>query len=179
MKYSEKVAVAIEFARELHAGQTRKGTTEPYINHLVGTVEIATRFGANEMEQVAAVLHDALEDHPRGGETELRIKMKFGGKVLSVVKECTNTYGNKLAYAAHLRAVTKGAALVAASDKLYNATSILTSYAEVGAAVFERFKAPRVEVLAYYRAVANALATRAPVGLAAELEAAVSKMEAL
>ncbi len=177
MGSNEKVAAAVEFARELHAGQKRKGTEEPYFGHLVGTMVIAESYGANEVEMMGAVLHDAVEDHPRGGATERVIEERFGAEVAAVVKGCTNVFGSKMAYAAHLAEVPPSVALVAASDKLYNARSIVAAYAEVGEAVFKRFKAPKAEVLAYYRAVAEALKPKVPKGLAAELEAAVAKME--
>jgi (p)ppGpp synthase/HD superfamily hydrolase len=179
MRTNGTLEEAAEFARELHSGQTRKGTTEPYFNHLVGTVEVASRYGATEVEKMGAVLHDAVEDYPRGGATERSIRRRFGAEVLGLVMGCTNTYGNKMLYAAHLATAPPGVALVAASDKLYNAISIVKAHGEVGEKVFERFVGGEKSVKAYYRAVTEALKPKVPPGLAAELEVAVSAMERL
>lgn len=172
---SARVAEAVRYAEQLHAGQFRKGTTIPYFDHLVGTMEHAARHGGSDTVLMAAVLHDAIEDQGRDGQTALEIERRFGAEVLALVKSCTNTYPTKLAYAEHLKDLSRDAALVAASDKLYNACSIIAD----GPGVFARFKGSKAEVKAYYRAVATSLKPLVPPALAQELEAAVTTLETL
>ena len=48
-------------AAQIHGMQPRKGTTTPYLSHLLGTCAIPLDYGANEDETIAALLHDAIE----------------------------------------------------------------------------------------------------------------------
>mgnify|MGYP001196343278 CR=1 FL=1 len=53
---------ALVYATELHAGQVRKGTSIPYIAHLLGVASLAFDYGPNEDLVIGALLHDAVED---------------------------------------------------------------------------------------------------------------------
>ncbi|MBI2970772.1 MAG: HD domain-containing protein, partial [Gammaproteobacteria bacterium] len=55
---------ALLFATEIHAGDVRKGTAVPYLSHLLSVCALVLKHGGNEDEAIAALLHDALEDHP-------------------------------------------------------------------------------------------------------------------
>ncbi len=71
---------ALAYANELHAGQTRKGTSIPYISHLLAVASLAFEYGADEDEAIAALLHDAVEDQG-GAETLQQIDSRFGSTV--------------------------------------------------------------------------------------------------
>lgn len=58
--------LALQFAHRAHQDQVRKGTTIPYIAHVLGVASIALEYGASEAEAIGALLHDAAED--AGGE---------------------------------------------------------------------------------------------------------------
>ena len=62
MILSTRFEEALVFATQLHREQTRKGTTIPYIAHLLGVTSIVLEHGGNEDEAIAALLHDAIED---------------------------------------------------------------------------------------------------------------------
>lgn len=51
--------LAMQYANIVHAGQVRKGTTIPYISHLMAVASIALEHGASESEAIGALLHDA------------------------------------------------------------------------------------------------------------------------
>ncbi|MBI3148095.1 MAG: HD domain-containing protein [Betaproteobacteria bacterium] len=53
---------AIAFAALAHEGQTRKGTGIPYITHPVAVAGLVARYGGDDELQIAALLHDVLED---------------------------------------------------------------------------------------------------------------------
>jgi (p)ppGpp synthase/HD superfamily hydrolase len=64
----------------MHSNQVRKGTTIPYISHLLAVASLALQYGASEDEAIAALLHDAAED--QGGEPILNeIRQRFGDAV--------------------------------------------------------------------------------------------------
>lgn len=79
---------AAHFAAEMHAGQTRRVTSEPYINHparVAGRVALL-QFATDELVAIA-YLHDVLEDcqnQIEGGLQRLKqlILEKFGEEVL-------------------------------------------------------------------------------------------------
>ena len=82
---------AFRYAHELHAGQTRKGTTAPYIGHLMGVASIVLDDGGTEDEAIAALLHDAAED--QGGRPRLEdIRLRFGDAVARIVEDCTDSW---------------------------------------------------------------------------------------
>ena len=72
---------ALVFATRLHAGQRRKGTSVPYIAHLLAVAGIVLDYGGTETEAIAALLHDAVED--QGGpptREEIRPGRRWGNR---------------------------------------------------------------------------------------------------
>jgi len=53
---------ALIFATAAHAGQTRKYTGEPYVNHCVAVASLVKGVGGTDTMIAAALLHDTLED---------------------------------------------------------------------------------------------------------------------
>jgi len=149
---------AVCLAAEAHQGQFRKSTTIPYITHPVAVAGLVAKYGGDEDQQIAGLLHDVLEDSPEFGD---RVA-EFGPRVLDIVKACTDgvpdpTSGHKAPwkerkenYLVHLREEPAEALLVSACDKLHNLESILLDLTEIGHQVFDRFSAERAQVLWYY-----------------------------
>jgi len=122
---------ALQLAWRLHDGHLRKGTSVPYLSHLIGVSSIALEHGANENEAIAALLHDAVED--AGGLPALEmIRARFGAAVADIVDGCTDAYeepkppwrARKERYVAHLATTSPSIRLVSNSDKLHNARAI-------------------------------------------------------
>ena len=96
--FPRRFGAALRFANELHAAQTRKSTTIPYISHLMGVASLVLEHGGSADEAIAALLHDSVEDQAEeypGGATSLRayIHDAFGpacGKFLSRVFSCAS-----------------------------------------------------------------------------------------
>lgn len=185
---------ALLYTSELHARQRRKGGQVPFLAHLLGVTSIVLEDGGSEEEGIGALLHDAVEDHPREGKTEKEILERFGPGVHRIVMGCTDTYPNlprsesalarwearKRKYIEHLRHEAFPDVLrVAAADKLYNARSIINDMRRVGDEVWHRFSVPREKTLWYYRTVTEALrdAPGSPTRLVRELVAIVEAME--
>ena len=80
---------ALEFASELHARDVRKGGEVPYVSHLLGVASLVLDDGGSEDEAIAALLHDAAEDH--GHEQLERIRKEFGEPVAEIVAAYTDT----------------------------------------------------------------------------------------
>ena len=186
MILSSRFEEALLFATKLHAGQLRKGTTIPYVAHLLAVTAIVLENGGNEDEAIAALLHDAIED--QGGDaTRQEIRRRFGNTVVAIVDGCTDSdvypkppwRARKEAYIAHLRGASPSVRLVSAADKLHNARAVLADYRTMGEALWLRFHGGREGTLWYYRAVADALHTSGRTPLIDELERVVSELELL
>jgi len=174
---------ALAYAARLHATQFRKGTTRPYVAHLLGVTSIVLTHGGDEDDAIAALLHDAVED--QGGKPLLReIRTRFGARVARIVDACTDadTYpkppwrARKERYLRHLRTAEASARLVSAADKIYNAQETLMDARELGSDVWKRFHASREETLWYYGEVVKILRRKGPRALAAELERIVAEL---
>src|SRR3954454_7220663 len=82
---------AFRYAHEVHGDHVRKGNHTPYLGHLMGVSSIVLGDGGSEDEAVAALLHDAAEDH--GGRARLEdIRSKFGDAVARIVEDCTDSW---------------------------------------------------------------------------------------
>jgi (p)ppGpp synthase/HD superfamily hydrolase len=168
---SPKFNEALLYAAERHGSQRRKGSGIPFMAHLLGVAAIVLEDGGDESQGIAALLHDAVEDHPRSGKTEQEILERFGPRVHHIVIGCTDTDPKRDADAAkgswelrkqryidRLRAETdRGVLRVAAADKLYNVRSIINDMRLVGEEVWGRFSVPKEKTLWYYREVTDAL----------------------
>ena len=54
---------ALAYASCIHRTQYRKGTTIPYVSHLLAVSSLTLQYGGDEDQAIAALLHDAAEDH--------------------------------------------------------------------------------------------------------------------
>lgn len=192
---SDRFTKAVEYAREAHASQTRKGTSIPYLAHLLGVASLVLDYGGDEDQAIAALLHDTIED--QGTHHEGLIRGQFGGRVADIVLACTDgTQEGKAAalspeekradwlqrkqrYLEHLVHASGDALLVSGCDKLHNARAIVADLQrpDVGAVVFDRFTGKRDGTLWYYRELTRAFTERkAP--MATALASTVAAMEA-
>ena len=163
IKLSGKLDDAFRYAHEVHATQTRKGTNTPYVSHLMGVSSIVLDDGGSEDEAIAALLHDAAEDH--GGRERLAdIRSRFGDAVATMVEDCTDAWetpkpawaDRKRAYIHHARQLSAPSLRVSAADKVHNAYAILRDLRNIGEGVWARFSATPDDVMAYYEGLVRA-----------------------
>jgi (p)ppGpp synthase/HD superfamily hydrolase len=181
---SDRFDDALGFAAQLHRDQRRKGAETPYIAHLLSVAALTLEYHGDEDCAIAALLHDAVED--QGGLAIAKtIENRFGARVARIVIECSDRgddqdtpwHTRKTRYIASLADKSADAVLVTSCDKLHNATAILEDIVSEGLSVFNRFSAPRADVIWYYRELAEALQNRAPGPLTARLSKTVAQIE--
>jgi HD domain len=94
---SHRLGQALELAARLHAGDRRQ--REPYVNHLLRVaIRIIAYYGVRDADVIcAALLHDAVEDHPGelapgGGQPAALAELarRFGPRVAGLVGAVTN-----------------------------------------------------------------------------------------
>jgi (p)ppGpp synthase/HD superfamily hydrolase len=182
---TERFDRALTVAAGLHRDQLRKGTTVPYVSHLLGACSIALEFGANEDQAIAALLHDVIEDvEPTRAFAAVA---EFGPEVLRLVEACTDAMSpkppwrpRKEAYIARLAREDGAALLVSASDKLHNARAIVADLHRHGPSLWARFN-PESDQLWYYRSLVSAFRSNSAhdTALISELDRTVTEMERL
>ena len=181
---SLRFAEALVYAAEVHAGQSRKGTTVPYVSHVLGVCALVLEDGGGEDEAIAALLHDAVEDG--GGPPVLEeIRRRFGDRVAEIVWACSDTdetpkppwKERKTRYIAHVRAAGPDARRVSCADKLHNARSMVRDYRLVGERLWDRFSASAEDNLWYYRSLVQAFRQPGSTALVDELERVVGELE--
>jgi (p)ppGpp synthase/HD superfamily hydrolase len=190
---TERFTEAVEYARQLHT-EYRKGTDIPYMAHLLGVAalvmgEAGGRVPVTEDMVIAALLHDAVEDH--GGMPRLReIEGRFGADVSRMVAALSDTFAEdhdkkegwedrKNNYLARLRVEPDDVLLISAADKLYNAKAILDDFNEIGPAVFGRFKRGAKEQLWYFYELLKVFRAHPPNRIVNDLERVVQELKAV
>ena len=81
------VQKAIFFATQAHAGQTRKYTGEPYVNHPIEVMRLVSEVNDDPEVLAAAILHDVVEDTPA---TITNIRIGFNARVAALVDDLTD-----------------------------------------------------------------------------------------
>jgi GTP pyrophosphokinase len=186
VSYGKKLEEALGYAARVHRDQVRKGSSVPYVTHLLAVAAIVGENGGTEEEVIAALLHDAPED--RGGEARLaEIRERFGDEVADIVAGNTDTFEDpkppwrerKEAYVAHVAHAPRSVRLVSAADKLHNARSVLADLRSLGEDLWPRFNGGKEGTLWYYRALVEAFEAAGSNPIVEELDRVVGELERL
>jgi (p)ppGpp synthase/HD superfamily hydrolase len=173
-------------ATQLHASQTRKGTSVPYVSHLLAVSSLVLEHGGNENQAIAALLHDAVED--QGGLSTLdKIRDDFGDVVADIVDHCTDAYEDpkpewrirKEEFVASIAEKPLDAALVSCADKLHNARAILNDLRSLGDELWGRFTGGKEGTLWYYQSLADAFDDTLGNSLSEEFKRTVTEIKDL
>jgi (p)ppGpp synthase/HD superfamily hydrolase len=125
------IAHAFSFADELHTGQHRKGTGEPYIKHPRGVFKVLKSLKISNRELlIAAILHDSIEDTPA---TYNKIKKEFSKGVADMVRQVTSDkkeiqrQGKDEYLTNKMIKMSNSALTLKLADRLHNLSDITTS----------------------------------------------------
>src|SRR5262249_13622859 len=168
---------ALVYATHVHSGQVRKGTSTPYIAHLLTVAATVLEYGGDEELAIAALLHDSAED--QGGQARLDdVRNRFGERVSRIVEACSDSLADtakgerkapwrkrKEAYLAHLlQKADEDVLRVSLADKVHNARAILRDLRkpDIGDEVWDRFSVSKKQTLWYYRSLAKTFCKRLP-----------------
>jgi len=158
---TERFVDAVRYATTLHGAQGRKKTEAAYIGHLLGVASLVIDAGGNEDHVIAALLHDAAEDH--GGAARVAdIAARFGPFVAEVVEGCSDSLTEhrtereaylprKRRHLERLQHASRDVLLVNTADKVYNTRALVTDLRnQDAAAVFARYDGTPQQTLWYY-----------------------------
>jgi GTP pyrophosphokinase len=187
----DRFSRAVNYARILHI-ERRKGSDIPSMAHLLGVASLVigeaghVLFPVTEDMVIAALLHDAVEDH--GGTLRLKdIEYSFGANVARMVEGLSDTLAEdsdqkepweqrKEAYLKRLRSEPADVQLISAADKLYNARTILDDYRKIGPEVWKRFKRGRDLQIWYFNSLVEIFKASGSNRIVEELERVVSEL---
>ncbi len=158
--FDSRYEAALALAVKAHHEQVRKGTSLPYITHVVHVATILERARFSSEVVAAGLLHDAPED------TGLRlstIEEVCGHEVAVIVEALTekkrDADGNERPWKvrkeerlASLREGSSHTLAVAMADALHNIKTTIADVQREGAIVWTRFKQPDLLVW-YYREI--------------------------
>ena len=128
---------AFKIASHEHRDCVRKGTSIPYISHLLSVSALVIEHGGDEVQAAAALLHDVFEDT---AITELKLEESMGKEVTAIVNACSSKkFGDKKEddpwttkerYLAKLNAKSNNdrSLLVALADKVHNSETCVNEY---------------------------------------------------
>lgn len=172
VELTQRYGRAVELARQVHADDVRKGTTIPYLSHVLAVSSLVLEHHGTEDQAIAALLHDTAEDHG-GVERINQIRAEFGEIVADIVEACSDSlvedpndkapwWNRKIGYLTRLGTEPPDVALVSAADKLHNARAILADYRAIGDELWKRFNADagRPGSLWYYTRLSEVLTER-------------------
>jgi (p)ppGpp synthase/HD superfamily hydrolase len=183
---SNRYQEALQLAFQLHRDQFRKGSSTPYLAHLLSVSSLVLENGGDEDEAIAALLHDAVED--QGGYKTLElIKDTFGQKVADIVDGCTDAYTKpkppwrerKETYLKKLPTANPSIQLVSLADKVHNARSILLDLKSGDNDVWEKFNGGKEGTLWYYRSLTEIFSKSNFPNLRNELHHIIKQIERL
>ena len=167
---------ATAFVLHHHASQKRKGSSVPYVSHLLQVSGSVLEYGGNVDQAIAALCHDTLEDCDE--IEEMTLVAEFGHQVAAIVVDCTDTLTGdtpqkksdwltrKQAYLDHLSQAPAESVLVAACDKLHNLSSIVADVRAEGIEYLERFNATPAQQVWYFSEFLERTKDRLPTRLA-------------
>ncbi len=191
LHFTERLTRAVDYARHLHI-ERRKGTGIPAMAHLFGVASLVigeaglTDFPVTEDMVIAALLHDAVEDH--GGAPRLEdIRQNFGADVARMVDGLSDSLAEdpsakdqweqrKQAYIDRLRDEPADVRLISAADKLYNARSILEDYRLIGPEVWRRFKRGRNLQMWYFDSILEVFKSTGKTRIVDEFERVIAEL---
>src|ERR1700694_4269172 len=84
---------ALLYATHVHGGQVRKGTSTPYVAHLLAVAATVLEYGGDEDLAIAALLHDSVEEQ-RGSARLQDVRNRVGERVAGIVAACSDSLAN-------------------------------------------------------------------------------------
>ena len=143
---------AFNIASHGHRDCVRKGTSIPYISHLLAVSALVIEHGGDEVQAAAALLHDVLEDTE---VDEFMLRAFIDRPVVDIVVACSDTQKKpkpawrprKEKYLQHLREMiaepeVNPAILVALADKVHNAETTADTVLHKGKTAKEIYDDP-------------------------------------
>lgn len=172
MVFNHRIQKAIQFATQVHEvdqKQKRKGKNIAYITHPLTVGLILAKINASEDVIAAGILHDTIEDSaPSGRVSKGDLVKEFGKYVADLVESVTET-SKELSWEVrkeqalqHIETYSPDSLLIKSADLLSNLSELVADHKQEGDEVFQRFNAPKIEILRHYLRVTTEILRKWP-----------------
>lgn len=142
---SPKYKQALDLVTILFMEKLRADGKTPHVVHLVGVSRIVSQVSDDEDVQIAALLHDVIEDINPAIYNEQQMRTDFGGKITDIVIAVSHNqpkYGKVKAASLYLEQIGTGsqeACLVSAADMLHNCLDLIEMHHSMPGLMKARF----------------------------------------
>lgn len=182
---SRRFRRAVHYTMIVHGHDERASGTTTFA-HLMGVSAIVIDGGGSEEEAIAALLHDAAEDH--GGEARLSdVAVRFGDPVADIVRGCSDSLCaekrlrpewlcRKRDYVKRLPMESQSVWRVSVADKLDNARGVRREVVRHGPAFWARIGRTPEELVAYWATVQRTVERLHPSSDTSELGLLVAEL---
>lgn len=163
MTASNLLSNAFTYAVEGHKGELKKLTQTNYLYHPMAVAALVFKFGGDEKQAAAALLHDLIDSHKKNEMTE-----KFGQEVTELAfsfldpagLENKNWKEKKVAYLAKVSELDQRAFLIIACEEYHDGSELVYEVKTHGPTIWTRYPARADEVLWYYIEIFNLISKK-------------------
>jgi (p)ppGpp synthase/HD superfamily hydrolase len=163
MIYTPLLHKAFHFAIKVHEvdqKQKRKGKDIDYVTHPIHVGFILSKAGASDELIAAGFLHDVLEDSaPEAKVTKEILEQEFGAGVAALVASVSEKnrdlswHDRKEAALEEIRQFSHDSLLLKSADVISNTSELISDFEREGSATFNRFNAPKMQLIEHAQLV--------------------------
>ena len=153
---------ALDFSYNYYRTRYRKGLKVPYFTYLSSVSNLVIENNGSTDEAIAGLFHDILEDKNSSKRVNT-IKLKFGNKVLSIVKQCSNISSlkkdnlswseSKKKFLESMNKKSQSSLLVCICDKFHSLNCLIGDYNKIGKKVWKNYEIEPDEAYWYYKSL--------------------------
>jgi (p)ppGpp synthase/HD superfamily hydrolase len=153
---------ALDFSYNYYRTRYRKGLKIPYFTYLSSVSNLVIENNGSTEEAIAGLFHDILEDNNSSKRINV-IKLKFGNKVLSIVKQCSNLPNlkkenlswieSKKKFLESMSKKSQSSLLVCICDKFHSLNCLISDYNKIGKKVWKNYDFEPNEAYWYYKSL--------------------------
>ena len=153
---------ALDFSYNYYKARYRKGLKIPYFTYLSSVSNLVIENNGSTEEAIAGLFHDILEDKNSSKRINI-IKLKFGNKVLNIVKQCSNPPNlkkenfswieGKKKFLESMSKKSQSSLLVCICDKFHSLNCLISDYNKIGKKVWKNYDIEPNEAYWYYKSL--------------------------
>ena len=157
---TNKYKKALDFSYNFYQKKYRKGQRFPYFTYLSSVSNLIIENNGSTDEAIAGLFHDILEDE-NGVKKLSLIKNKFGTRVLSIVKQCSNSPDHinckedwlktKKEFLEGMQKKSQSSLLVSICDKLHSLNCIIADFNKIGKKIWKDYDISPDNLHWYYK----------------------------
>ena len=153
---------ALDFSYNYYRARYRKGLKIPYFTYLSSVSNLVIENNGSTEEAIAGLFHDILEDKNSSKRINI-IKLKFGNKVLNIVKQCSTPPNlkkenfswieGKKKFLESMSKKSQSSLLVCICDKFHSLNCLISDYNKIGKKVWKNYDIEPNEAYWYYKSL--------------------------